>query len=157
MLTHTQYIAAHLAAALPDIQWIDRDKGQLDNPEAFHSLLVPALLLGFGPVEWEGLSRGRQLGQLSLTVSLVTRLPPATHHPRPLGEYDHAADLAAALHQALATCIVVKDRRASRDYFTPEFYVMETTYDMTVGHALPPRTIPKPPPTIDATLKLPLP
>ena len=156
MLLHSQYLAAHLAAALPDILWIDRDKGQLDNPAAFHSLQIPALLLEMGEVTWEGLSRGDQRGQLTLTVKLVFRLPAATYRQRPLAEYDEMAQLTDQVHQTLGTSLMVKDRRSTRDYFTPEFYVMEQSYDMVIGYTVPIRTIDKPAPDIQATLKLPL-
>ncbi len=156
MLVHTQYLAAHLATALPDIAWIDRDKGQLDDPEAFNSLIVPALLLDPGEVTWEGLSRGNQKGMLPLTVKLVFRMPTATHRIHPLSEYDDMADLADKVHQALGSSIMVKDRRSTRDYFTSEFYVLEQTYDMVIGYTIPPKTIVKPAPDIQASIKLPL-
>lgn len=156
MLTHAQHLATQLAHDLPEIQWIDRDKGQLDNPEAFHSLLVPALLLDMGEVSWEGVSRGSQRGLLTLTVKLVFRLPPATHRDLPLAEFSEMADLTTKVHQALGRGLMVKDRRTSRDYFTPEFYVMEQTYDMFVTYTTPDRTMPRPNPDIQASLKLPL-
>lgn len=156
MLQEYQQLAAHLAAALPELQWIDRDKGQLENPEAFHSIVLPGLLLGFGPVEWEGLSMGSQQGQLTLTVSLVLRLPVATHQKQLLTEYDEAAQLTTKVHQALPAFISVWERRSSRDYFTQNFYVVEQTYDFRVEYCKPIQTIPKPNPDIQATLKLPL-
>lgn len=156
MLVHSQYLAAHLAASLPDILWIDRDKGQLENPEAFHSLQLPALLLDLGEVAWEGLSRGSQQGMLTLTVKLVFRLPVATYQGRPLDEYTEMSELTALVHQALTECLMVRERRSSRDYFTAEFYVMEQAYDMAISYTVPAKTIPKPAPDIQATLKLPL-
>jgi hypothetical protein len=156
MYSTYRHIATHLANAIPDLQWIDRDKGQLDNPENFHSVLTPGLLLGFDDVEWEPGTRGNQTGYATMTASLVFRLPASTY----LGNWEQHPEyeqLTQALYLALLDCPGVGDRRASSDAFTDAFYTATQSFDLTIYQAVPVRTIAKPNPDIQATLKFPAP
>lgn len=149
-------IANHLTNAIPDLQWIDRDKGQLEKPEGFHAIGTPGLLLGFDDVEWEPGTRGNQTGHGTMTASLVFRLPTSTYlgnweqHP----EYEQFTE---ALYLAMLDHKDIGDRRMSTDGFTDTFYVSIQAFDLTIYQTVPVKTIAKPNPEIKATLELPAP
>ena len=154
-------IAHAIARTLPAIQWIDRDKGQLESPEDFHSILIPGLLIAISEIQWAGQTRGAQLGEGHATTKLVFRLPAATHEVQetahgPLDEYDEFASLSEALHEQMSVLPCIGDRTKTHDYFTGEFYVVEQTYELKVYYTKPILTTQKPVPTIQATLNLPV-
>jgi hypothetical protein len=144
-------IATHIANAIPELQWIDRDKGQLDKPEEFHTILTPGLLLGFEDVEWEGGTGGNQTGTSLMTASLVFRLPTSTYLGN-WGPHDEYEKFTEALYEVLLTHPAVGDRRMSGDGFTDEFYVAIQAFDLTLYQTRPLKTIPKPAPDIRGTM-----
>jgi hypothetical protein len=44
--------------------WVDLDRGQLEDPEAFESIIVPAVLVNFQRgIEWKKLGQRTELGE----------------------------------------------------------------------------------------------
>ena len=74
MLNLYQHIAYLVLGHLIDVRWIDIDKGQLQNPENYNSIIVPGLLIDIANIDWDG-----TLGTATLKLSLVFRLLPQTH------------------------------------------------------------------------------
>lgn len=160
MLKEYRHIAKHIRTNLPEIVWIDRDKGQLQNPENFHSIQIPGCLLDFNQVQWDGMNGIDQSGFCSLTVSLVFRMPPFTYTEPDLqydltGDYDNYEELNERLYETIMKHPALGVRRSSRDYFTGEFYVTEQVYDCRLEYKQKQRTIAKPAPSIQANIKLP--
>lgn len=143
-------IGQHIFDLMPEIEWIDRDKGQIDNEEDFFSILTPAVLLEFGEINWVGLSRGSQLGEMTITTKLISVKPPETFSrgSAPLQEYAVLNMLADRLHATMGELVCIKERRRSSDYFTKNWYVIEQQYDMEIEYEVPVITAPKPRPNI---------
>jgi|GEM_PF-6841167 len=158
MLNTYLEIGQHIFDMMPEIEWIDRDKGQIDHEEEFNSILCPAVLLDFGETNWTGLSRGNQLGDLTITTKLIFVKPGETftRDNNPLQEYAVFNALADKLHQVVGQLEYVHERRRSSDYFTKYWYVIEQQYDLEVNYEVPIRTIPKPVPTISTNIILPV-
>lgn len=152
-------IARSIREQIPEILWIDRDKGQLKNPDDFHTIIVPGLLLGFGNVAWTGLSQGSQQGSSTMRASLVFHLPASTYQPEdptdPFREYNDSGTLFDALHDTLTCIPEIGERRASGELFTDQYYVLWSDYDLETIHCMTVSKVQKPSPTIQATIKLP--
>ena len=150
-------IAQHIRDNIAEILWIDRDKGQLENPEKFHSIIVPGLLLNFGTIDWKSETKNNQYGEGSVTTKLIFRLPVATYTVEngadgTLMDYEEFEAISEALHQTVTSFPGVGVRRSGGDHFTSEFYVCEQTYDFTVAYYHCPITIPKPAPKIEGEI-----
>lgn len=154
MLSTYLQIARHLFDSMPQINWIDRDKGQIDNEGEFHSLVDPAILLDFGEIAWTGTGRGYQLGELTVTTKLVFVKPAETftRDRSPLQEYAQYNALADFLHETISELKDIKERRRSADYFTKNWYVVEQVYDLNVTYEKPVQTVKKPLPNIEGAL-----
>lgn len=122
-------IAQAVASDVPSIFWRDLDKGQLDNPEAFNSLLLPALLIGFSDIDWETYGQNHQTGYGTVTLKLIVRLPAETHDTDPLFQTNlNELELAAQVDAAIKKASFVRPRTGSRAYPVNTFYVVEQTY-----------------------------
>lgn len=159
MFNTFRLIAAHIRDKVTDLKWIDRDKGQLENPVDFHSIIVPGVLLNFSEVDWIGGTGGNQTGTCTMTVKLIFRLPVATYEDASWNNYEEYERISDILYNTLSAFKDIGDRVKSSDYFTKEFYVAEQIFDLTVYKTRKTRTIPKPAPdikgTIHATLNIP--
>ena len=148
-------LATHLKNNVPEIQWIDRDKGQLEKPENFSSLLPPALLLDFGTVNWKAGSNENQNGICQLTVKLIFGLPPSTHEGAAWNDYLEYEDLSRKVYDACCnTAGIIGDRMESYDHYTGNFYVCEQTFQCKVYQVKEIKIIDKPDPFIAGTLKV---
>jgi hypothetical protein len=145
-------IAAYIREKVAPINWIDRDKGQLEKPTKFNSIITPGALISFSDVSWEGLTRGNQIGLCKITVKLIFPLPVATHEGAQWSDYTEFEDLSRDVFEALSSHKDAGDRRGSSDYYTDEFYVCEQTFDFTVYESKTVNTILKPAPEIEGTL-----
>lgn len=147
-------IARQLKNRLPEINWIDRDKGQLEDPESFHSIGIPGILLGFSEVDWKPGTRGNQTGTCQVTMKLVFRLPTATHEGAAWDDYVQFETLNEHLYEAcLEMSPTIGDRRKGGDYYTKNFYVCEQTFDCKLSQLVQINRIPKPGPDIEGTIK----
>lgn len=152
MLNEYLTIARHLDKYMPELAWIERDKGQIENEEEFNSILTPGVLLDFGTITWQGIGRGDQIGDGSITVKLIFVKPPATHVDAVLQEYEPMAQMADKLHLTISKLRSVKERRNSSDYFTEHWYIIEQTYDVVLSYEVPTFIKPKPRPEIQGEL-----
>lgn len=143
--------------ALP-IKWIDRDKGQLKDPDQFHTIITPGVLLHFGEVDWINTGAGNQDGWTILRASLVMLTPASTFQPEsdPLHDYTDSEALTESLISALEKSCYIHQMRASKDYYTGIYYVCEFTFDVKVRRTNPVLSTAKPVPTIIEKLKLPV-
>lgn len=149
-------LAKHIRQNVQEIRWIDRDKGQLEKPENFDSILCPGVLLEFSEVDWIATTRSNQAGICQMTVKLVFTLPPATFEGANWDAYAEFELISARLYEALNTNPTMKDRRSSRDYHTAHFFVAEQVFEIEVYQVTEIRIINKPLPQIQATLNLPI-
>lgn len=147
-----RHIAQHIRTNIAEILWIDRDKGQLEKPESFHSIIVPGVLIDFDTVSWNGQTRGNQEGEGSVTIKLIFRLPKATHENAHWNEHEEIELLSDCIYEIASSHINIGSRRSSKDYFTNEFYVYEQTFDLILYQTKNVRTITKPNPEIKGTL-----
>lgn len=127
-------LAGAIRDAMPDLAWIDIDKGQFDNPENFNTVLLPGLLIKFSAIEWETLGQKRQLGDGTVTLKLAVYLPAQTHESDPLfaTNLDSFA-LATVLNQAVAGVDFMRTRVGSDEYPVQTFYVIEQTYTVCLA------------------------
>lgn len=147
-------IAKELGERIPEIRWIDREKGQLDAPEKFHAVQVPGLLLDFSETIWEGGTGGNQTGFCTLTASLIFRLPTATYEGSEWNDYVEFERLTNRVHEELsALSPIIGDRRKGYDNFTDTFYVTQQSYDLKVYQTKQINIIEKPTPDIQGQIQ----
>lgn len=145
-------IAQHIRDNIAEILWIDRDKGQLEKPENFHSIIVPGVLVDFDTVNWKGQTRSNQEGEGQVTLKLVFRLPVSSHETADWNDHPEFEFLSDRLYEVASTHTCIGSRRTSRDYFTGAFYVYEQTFDLILYQTEAVKTWPKPPPKIEGAL-----
>ena len=130
MLSTYQQLAQAIHEGVPDINWLDIDKGQLENPEAFNSLIVPAVLIGQAEIEWTDLLTHNQQGVGNIVISTVFRLPGQTHLLDPLlAQHLKTLELADDVDRVARQFRGVVSRTRSRDYVAGPFFVTEQTYE----------------------------
>jgi len=128
-----------LRAELPEIRLIDFDRGQLQKPERYESILQPAVLLGIPNINWRELAKRNQEGDMTFVTKTIVRLPHDTflYNDLPI-EQNAALDaniaenvnelmLEDAVHQQITTLEGVC-RTRSAFYFVNTFFVAEHTY-----------------------------
>ncbi len=122
-------IAQNIAARVPAINWFDLDKGQLQNPEAFNTIILPGVLIGQADIEWSQLAGGHQQGQGTITVKTILRLPAQTHLTDPLLQDNLLAmTLADQVNTATLATPGILSRTNSKDYPVGTYHVVEQTY-----------------------------
>jgi hypothetical protein len=151
-------IVTTLRNKLKWINWLDWDKGQLEEPEKFNSIIVPGVLVDPSAIEWEELGKGFQLGIGPITVKLVTLLPAQTHAGDPLLELNLVAlQQAEELHAAIISSSGVLRRVGSpKPYWVNTFFVIEQTYDFRYNYQPSIQLAPKPAPQINTTITVPI-
>lgn len=128
-----------LRTELPEIRMIDFDRGQLQNPERFESIIQPAVLLGIPNINWKELPRRSQEGDITFFTKTIVRLPHDTYLYNELpieqntvldnniAENINELMLEDAVHQQICTLEGVCRVRSSY-YFVKTFFVVEHTY-----------------------------
>lgn len=141
---------------VPEITWIALDKGQIDDPENYDSLLCPAVLVR-ADTDWDHGQGGYQRGTATISVKVCFILPAGTNDIDPffdlnLTELDIADQVHEAIYQAFKSL-----RVRSREYMSPDnlYYVVEHTYTHPVAYQPPAKeTTPRPDPDIRGTLTI---
>lgn len=131
MLSTYRDIALAIHATVPAINWFDINKGQLDPGKAdqFHSLVVPAILIGNPDVNWAALSQGHEQGDGEVSVCLVLRLPAGTNLIDPLlFKSLEELELADHVNAAVKSVKGITSRVSSHEYASGSFYVVEQVY-----------------------------
>lgn len=131
MLSTYREIALAIHKAVPQISWFDINKGQLDPGKAdqFHSLIVPAILIGNPDINWAALSQGHEQGDGEVSVCLVVRLPAGTNLIDPLlFENLKQLELADDINAAVKSVPGITSRVSSHEYASGTFYVVEQVY-----------------------------
>jgi hypothetical protein len=132
MLSAFVKIAETIHKAIPAIQSIDLNKGQLDPGKAteFESLSTPAILIGNPDINWAALSQGHEQGEGEVSVCLVVRLPSRTSLIDPmLFESLKQLELADEVNASVKSVPGITSRVSSHEYATGTFYVVEQVYD----------------------------
>ncbi len=136
MLDTYNLLARHLREGLPQLAWIDLDKGQLTDPRPHHSLVSPALLINMGTVSWEELGQNTQIGSATITLKLAFVLASETHADDPnLTDSVAQLELAERLHRRAITSLVLTQRTATLTQVVGSYYVIEQAYlaQLTAG------------------------
>ena len=132
MLASYIIIGQAIKQAVPQIQWIDLDKGQLEDPERFNSIGVPGVLIGQSEIDWQQLGAGQQQGTGTLTVKVVLRLPTQTHLTDPLLQDSlKELELGDQINTAVLSVPGIKTLAHYSDYPEGTFYVLEHTYQVS--------------------------
>lgn len=120
-----------IADQVKAIRWIDLDKGQLENPEMFHSIITPGVLIGTSDVEWKPTTQRNYIGDGTITVKIVFTLPHQTNLLNPLLSSGlEILGLADDVEAATFSVVGVKSLTNTRDYPVTgtTFYVVEHTF-----------------------------
>lgn len=129
MLSTYVSIAQAIHTAVPDLRWFDLDKGQLDDPTAFNSLILPAVLIGQADIVWKQLGAKTLLGEGTITLKTVLRLPAQTHLLDPmLADNLTALSLADQVSQTAVSLPGITGLINTKDYPIGTFYVIEHTF-----------------------------
>lgn len=128
MFSTYKIIGQAIREAVPQILTIDLDKGQLDDPQSFESIMTPGILIGHSDITWSG-----NQGEGSVTVKLILRLPSRTHISDPLID-ESLSDLSLAgdVDSAVTDVPGVLSSEKYSDYPSGTFYVVEQTYPISL-------------------------
>ncbi|MEZ0611945.1 hypothetical protein ACAW74_25760 [Fibrella sp. WM1] len=127
----TYLLLGNACLDVPGLKWVDLDKGQLDNPDKFNSLIPPALLIGQTDLTWSQLAGRNQLGKGTVTTKTVLTLPTATHISHPTAQ-DNLAKLTIAdrVRATILSVPGVMSRLTTREYSSGSFFVVEETFEV---------------------------
>ena len=130
MLSTYKEVAEIIHKKVKQINWIDLDKGQLDEPERFESLIVPAVLIGQSEIEWADLTSRFQQGTGMITVKTCFVLPAHTQLTAPhlTKQIEKMYDTADQVREAVLTTPGIMSRVKSSDYPTDRYYVIEESF-----------------------------
>ncbi|MFC0182531.1 hypothetical protein SAMN04515674_101489 [Pseudarcicella hirudinis] len=116
------------------VKQFDLDKGQLEDPDKYESILQVSVLLGGLDIDFQGSHVGNaQTGAGSFTLKTIFRLPETTYITSKVDDLQRLADNFAALwvakevHKAVCKLPTVA-RHGYREYSVNTFYVVEQTY-----------------------------
>lgn len=159
MTTLYKEIAERIRAKAPDTGFIDLDKGQLEYPQAFDTL-IPCALIQVPDTDWDEYAHGNQIGEGTLTIKYLFHLSSRTHISDPLISMSvEALAYADKIHEAVRGHPNVIRRTRSRRYpapqLTPNVYVVEQHYKIKEIYERALKTTPKPDPQITVSLTLP--
>jgi hypothetical protein len=119
-------------ANVPGLRWIDLDKSQLDDPEAFNSLIVPALLIGQSDLHWTQLAGRNRLGEGLVIAKTVVLLPTQTHLSHPFVEQHLTAlDVVAQVERAILDTPGVLACTDTKEYSLLTYYVVESMFQVS--------------------------
>ncbi len=140
-------------SGLTEVRMIDFDRGQLEAPEKYESLLQPALLVGIPEVDWRNIAHNHQDGDGTFYTKTVVRLPHnnAFYTTPEFSDFDDLTEdnlnellIEDAIHQEVVKLNSVM-RVRTQEYISGTFFVTEHTYSYAERYTLKPRY--KPPTT----------
>lgn len=122
--------------------WVDLDRGQLEDPEAFESIIVPAVLVNFQRgIEWKKLGQRTELGETTFSLKVVMMLDEPTFNVEQIN-----INLEKLITEDKVHAIVSQQngvmRTGTRAYAVRTYYVVEHRYIVTVDYE--PTSITKP-------------
>lgn len=152
-------LADLLRAHAPDCGFIDMDKGQINNPELFDTL-VPSTLISVADTAWDELTYGNQLGNGQMTIYYIFHLSSRTHADDPtVSASVESLKYADVVHAAIRKHPDVLRRTRTRRYpapqLAPNVYIVEQSYLVREQYIKKPRTTTVRPPVVSATLIIP--
>lgn len=111
------------------IKWIDIDKGQLDNPESFNSIIVPGVLIGLADITWSQLAGRYQQGEGTIIVKTVFVLPAQTHLTDPMAKQSlKILAISEDVSEAVSSVPGILSRIKTKEYPSVTYYVIEETF-----------------------------
>lgn len=160
MTTLYKEIAELIRKHAPDSGHIDIDKGQLEYPQSFDTL-VPSALIQVPDTDWNEHAYGNQIGEGTLVVKYLFHLSSRTHITDPLISMSvEALEYADKIHEAVRRHINVIRRTRSLRYpapqLAPNVFVVEQHYRVIEIYERALKTTPKRDPQISATITVPV-
>lgn len=153
MIIHLLKTLKTALGSLPELRMIDFDRGQLDTPEKFESILQPAVLVGIPVIDWKNIAHNHQDGEGTFYTKTVVRLPHnnAFYTTPEFSDFDDLTEdnlnellIEDAIHQQIIKLNSVI-RVRTQEYISGTFFVTEHTYNYAERYTLQPRY--KPPTT----------
>ena len=138
---------------VPALRMIDFDRGQLDTPEKFESVLQPAILVGIPVIDWRNIAHNHQDGDGTFYTKTIVRLPHnnAFYTSPEFSQFDGLTEenlnellIEDAIHQEIVKLNSVF-RVRTQEYVSGTFFVTEHTYSYTTRYTLQPRYQPHAP------------
>jgi hypothetical protein len=133
--------------SVPDLRMIDFDRGQLNKPEDYESVLQPAVLVGIPVIDWKDIARSHQDGDGTFYTKTVVRLPQnnAYYTSPEFLQFDDLTEenlnellIEDAIHQEIIKLDSVV-RVRTQQYPFRTFFVTEHTYTYSLRYSLEPR------------------
>lgn len=126
-------IAKLLTQQLPNESlWIDLDRGQLEDPESFESLIIPAILVNMPQIEWQTLGQRNQIGDTTFTLKVVISLPEPTYNINNVNINLEAITIEDRIHKAITAAGIM--RTGTRSYPVSTYFVIEHRYMTTTDY-----------------------
>lgn len=132
------HVAQTVSDEIEEIRWIDLDRGQLEYPEHFESLVLPCVLINISDgVSWQGLTNGGQIGEVDVSLKTVIRLPEPIYHNARFNNNNDALSIENDVHKAAHVKlrwqrVGTKAYPASKTYFVVEHFY-KTSLDYKLG------------------------
>ncbi len=122
-------IAQFILDNLPEGQkvWIDLDRGQLRNLEAFESLVLPSVLIEIDEIDWQSETQEHQTGEVSFALKIINRLPEPLFYNDNFSANIEALQLEDIIHQAIAKNKHVQ-RTKTKSYPVKTVFVIQHDY-----------------------------
>lgn len=129
------HVAEVLTSEIEELQWADLDRGQLEYPEHFESLILPAVLINLSEgIGWQSLTQGKQIGEVDVSLKIVVRLPEPIYYNSRISNNNEALQIENVVHQTVYNKmrwqrVGTKSYPASKTYFVVEhFYKASLDY-----------------------------
>lgn len=160
MTTLYKELAESIRAKAPDAGFIDVDKGQIEYPQAFDTL-IPSVLITLPDTSWNEHAYGNQIGEAALVAKWLFHLPSRTHISDPnISMSAEALEYANQIHEAIRSHPAIYRRTRTRRYpapqIAPNVYVVEQHYVAKEIYERALKTTPKRDPQITATIVVPI-
>lgn len=113
--------------------WIDLDKGQLEDPESFESLIVPAVLINLQKgIDWKQLGQRNEIGDATFSIKIVMMLSEPTFNIQGVNINLTKLVLEDKIHTIISNQKIM--RNGTRAYSVGTYYVVEHRYVMSVDY-----------------------
>lgn len=71
MQTAYKEILEQLSTELPELKWIDLDRGQIDQPNDHYTVAFPAVFISFNDIPWDGIGQKLYAGNCTISFRLA--------------------------------------------------------------------------------------
>jgi hypothetical protein len=76
-------LLTRLTNEVPELDWIDEDAGQLENPGESYPVQFPCVLINLQSIKWDSGLKGQQTGNAVISIRVAFKIEEDTHKGAP--------------------------------------------------------------------------